>query len=185
MNFLLNMYEVFMKKVGWKTSHSKWYDAQKYINIYRESYETYIFVYGNLKKGFPRHYLLKGAELKSRSVTTLNNYDLVAIEDRWPGLVKRNGNEHYKVTGELYKINGKILWKLDNATWDIGLYIRKFVSILDENKYNHTVFTYLVNTDRNDINYTTTPRDVTETHGVKTWNLPISATEHSWYYYNL
>ena len=78
-----------------------------------------LFVYGTLKKGFVYNYLLGGSKFLGESI--LDGYALY-VNDVIPFIFKEEG----KVHGEVYKIDEKIIEKLDSLE---AAYNRKWVEV--------------------------------------------------------
>lgn len=70
----------------------------------------YLFVYGGLKRGGIYHKNgLDGAEFVGEAMSRKGKYSLFTPNDAWPMLMKG----HYRVKGELYKVNKAILNRVD------------------------------------------------------------------------
>jgi gamma-glutamylcyclotransferase (GGCT)/AIG2-like uncharacterized protein YtfP len=70
----------------------------------------YLFVYGGLKRGGVYHKnALSDAEFLGEAMSRKGKYALFSPNDQWPVLFKG----HYRVKGELYRINQAILNRVD------------------------------------------------------------------------
>lgn len=94
----------------------------------------FVFVFGTLRKGQPRHYLLGGAKFIGKGV--IEGFDLYYVYKIFPGIVEGKG----RVVGEVYEIDENQLLYLDEAedvlkikNLDVGLSKRVKVKVkLDE-----------------------------------------------------
>jgi gamma-glutamylcyclotransferase (GGCT)/AIG2-like uncharacterized protein YtfP len=84
---------------------------------------TRLFVYGTLRRGFPNHVELAGAEFLG-SLLTDARYALVQREG-YPALV--HGSE--AISGELYAVNAALLARLD--VFEGAGYVRRPVALAD------------------------------------------------------
>ncbi|MGI9571737.1 MAG: gamma-glutamylcyclotransferase family protein [Candidatus Actinomarinaceae bacterium] len=69
-----------------------------------------VFVYGTLKKGYHNHNCLEGSEFigSARSIEKFNMINLGGFP-----AVLYNSDDGYQIWGEIYKINDRILQRLD------------------------------------------------------------------------
>tara|TARA_Y100000593_G_C4317736_1_gene341825 strand:+ start:1498 stop:1908 length:411 start_codon:yes stop_codon:yes gene_type:complete len=69
-----------------------------------------VFVYGTLKKGYHNHDFLEGSELIG-TAESLSKFKMINLGG-FPAVLY-NSDDGYKISGEIYKINDKILERLD------------------------------------------------------------------------
>lgn len=87
----------------------------------------YLFVYGTLKRGEPRHGYLAGQRFVGIS-RTRPLYRLYDLGD-YPGLVERAGG--VSIEGELWEVDGECLARLDRVEGcDVGLYRRGWAELV-------------------------------------------------------
>ena len=88
-----------------------------------------LFVYGTLKRGFPNHHYLSGAEFLGRA-RTLERYTLYV--DRVPYVVREEKVSFIK--GEVYRVSDDILKRVDMLEGHPTHYRRERVKIVLENR---------------------------------------------------
>ncbi|MCX8028743.1 MAG: gamma-glutamylcyclotransferase [Brevinematales bacterium] len=110
--------------------------------------EDMVFVFGTIRKGQPRHYLVKDAIFVDYA--TLEGFRLYYINNMFPGIVEGEG----RVYGEVYKVNIDTLNKLDEAedvvkvkNLDIGLSKRVKVKVKTSSGDEALVWCYVFNQD--------------------------------------
>ena len=144
-----------------------------------------VFVYGDAKKYFFRDYLLSKAKFIEPTTTAYKYFDLLVIEGRFPGMVYQdlNKNEGYQVAGELYEVNGRTLWKLENSSWDSQWYKRDtiVVNAKDDNGHLISCFVYLIDSKRKDLRLKDDKRNISLFNGIKKWDYPIGYG-YVWYF---
>lgn len=93
-----------------------------------------VFVFGTIRKGQPRHYLLEGSNFIGYGV--IEGFDLYYIYNLFPGVVDGKG----KVVGEVYEVDQDKLYSLDEAedvvsikNIDVGLSKRVKVKVKMDN----------------------------------------------------
>lgn len=84
-----------------------------------------LFVYGSLKRGGYLSHALKDAQFIGEFVTRKSKYELMSPNESFPALKKGK----YRISGELYKINKKILNDVDWIEGHPQLFIRSLVKI--------------------------------------------------------
>lgn len=102
--------------------------------------EHLVFVYGTLKQGFHNQHLLTGAEFLMYSRTE-PVFEMVSF-GAFPAIIP-NGQFH--ITGEVYKVSGKILWSMDILEGEGEFYDRKLINIESLDKPS---WTYILPLDR-------------------------------------
>jgi len=77
----------------------------------------FLFVYGTLKKGFSRYFILEEAGAEFVGDAKLDGYVMYDLLGEFPAIVRdtedNEGNKKIKISGEVYKIDEKTLEKLD------------------------------------------------------------------------
>jgi len=91
-----------------------------------------IFVYGTLKKNYSNHFLLKKAKFLGYAKTYFK-YPLINVTKEYPYLCDKKGLG-YRISGEVYYINYKILKQLDILEEYPNYYKRKIIKINLNNK---------------------------------------------------
>ncbi|HEY8890537.1 MAG TPA: gamma-glutamylcyclotransferase family protein [Clostridium sp.] len=108
----------------------------------RDNKEIKVFVYGTLMKGKSNYENFLGdADFIGEFVA--EGFALYELGS-YPGIIH---SEIDKVKGELYIIDSNILRKLDMLEGEGSLYIRKLISVVNDNGEAHECYTYVYNHD--------------------------------------
>lgn len=89
--------------------------------------ETYVFVYGTLRKGFGNHFLLKNSKFIGEAITK-EKYSLYASGIPYVVKVPKT---HIK--GEVYKVDSETLKSLDQLEGHPNFYKREEIDVLVNN----------------------------------------------------
>lgn len=71
------------------------------------NFDTFVFVYGSLKRGFDNHFFMRDAEFLMTALTAAQ-FDMVSF-DYYPAVVKKPCSNGYFIEGELYNISPRSL----------------------------------------------------------------------------
>ncbi|MCS7013973.1 MAG: gamma-glutamylcyclotransferase [Chloroherpetonaceae bacterium] len=102
-----------------------------------------LFVYGTLRRGLERHWLLQNSSYLGDGTIRARLYDL----GDYPGIKKGNGT----VYGELYEVDAPTLARLDEeedympSCESQSLYLRRWVTVRDRNGKRQRAFAYFYN----------------------------------------
>lgn len=98
---------------------------EEFERIYKPQDSYVVFVYGSLKRGFGNHRFLEGTEFLGAASTSNYVYRMHSLGP-FPAVVE---NGDYAVSGELYKVDGVTMERLDMLEGNGSLYTRKLVSV--------------------------------------------------------
>ena len=89
-----------------------------------------VFVYGTLKSDFHNNHLLETAEFVGEDRTRDHGYTMYAVSSRIARFCPavRDGGEH-AVTGELYRVDARILAALDELEDNGATYLRREIDL--------------------------------------------------------
>ena len=152
----------------WIKDYRMWKKASDKNPIYNSDCKSLVFVYSDNEKK-----LLKKAKFIESTLTSYAYFDLLIVEGRYPGMIYQdlNKNEGYKISGDLYEVDGRTLWKLEQMHWDSEFYNRNTIAVdaKDDNGYLISCLVYLIDHRREYLELKDDLEKVSLSDGIKKW----------------
>ena len=108
--------------------------------------ETYIFVYGSLRKGLKNHHYLENSEYIEEFISDEEFYLLAYENLNFPYLLEELAinKPKTKIKGEIYKINDNVLKKIDNLESNNEIYQRKIHKFSNNKNNDFEAYVYIL-----------------------------------------
>jgi gamma-glutamylcyclotransferase (GGCT)/AIG2-like uncharacterized protein YtfP len=110
---------------------------------------TYVFVYGSLKKKHHNYKLLQNSEFINNA-TTSELYNMINLGG-FPAIIPDNNG--YKISGELYLVNDKTLYNLDILEGEGSFYKRIKQKVITSDEIIFESYLYILEYKPSHYNY--------------------------------